>query len=170
MFLLGISMNCGFIGGIIFPFLTIGIISGAIMCINYPGLPVGLCLGTFMISVSCGIVPMPFTFTALSCFVFFFGLYQTVPIFVSSFVSYSLICGSGLLKKLGKASEERAKAAKLKAAAAANDSKSGSFAEESKESESSYISKKDADEFALKQYLGNKKQSGTSNPMQTSGH
>ena len=30
MFLLGVSLNCGFIGGMIFPFLTIGLIAGAV--------------------------------------------------------------------------------------------------------------------------------------------
>jgi H+/Cl- antiporter ClcA len=159
MFLLGVSMNCGFVGGIIFPYLTMGLISGAIMAVNYPGIPVGLCLGTFMISIACGIVPMPFTFTALSCFVFFFGLYQTVPIFVASLTAYIVVCGSGLFKRLAK----NAQPPKNDNAS----SKQGSMADESKESDSVH-SKQEADEFALKQYLGNKKKAGAA-PAPTNG-
>lgn len=145
-FLLGISMNCGFVGGIIFPFLTMGLISGSLMYIRYPSCPLGLCIGTFMVSIACGIVPMPFTFTGLSCFVFFFGLYQTVPIFVATIVSYAVVCGSGLFKKLARGAQKKP------------EGDGGSVAEESKESEASgSVSKQEADEFALKQYLGNKK-------------
>jgi hypothetical protein len=107
MFLLGVCMNCGYVGGIIFPFLTMGLISGTIMYVNYPGIPLGLCLGTFMISIACGIVPMPFTFSGLAIFVFFFGLYQTVPIFVASFTSYMIVCGSGLFKRLAKNAQKK---------------------------------------------------------------
>ncbi len=154
-FLLGISMNCGFVGGIIFPHLTIGLIAGALMYINYPSVPLGLCYGTFMISIACGVVPMPFTFTGLSCFVFFFGLYQTVPIFVASFVSYTIVCGSGLFKRLARQAQKK------------------DGAEESKEVETPTITKQEADEFALKQYLGNKKHmapsgAGAINPIQQS--
>ena len=158
MTLLGISMNCGFVGGIIFPYLTMGLIAGAIMAVNYPGIPVGLCLGTFMISVACGIVPMPFTFTGLSVFVYFFGLYQTVPIFVSSFVSYSVVCGSGIFRKLAKNAKK----------GGGNTSKSPSIADETPEE--SLSKKQAADEFALKQYLGNKKKGAVTNPMQQPGH
>lgn len=148
-------MNCGFVGGIIFPHLTIGLISGSLMYINYPSIPLGLCLGTFMISIACGVVPMPFTFTGLSCFVFFFGLYQTVPIFVASIVSYSIVCGSGLFKRLAKQGQKNAAAS-----AAASESEEGH-----KEAENPSITKQEADEFALKQYLGNKKPGAPGGPI-----
>ncbi len=142
MFLLGVSMNCGFIGGIIFPFLTMGIIAGTVCYLHYDYLPLGLCVGTFMVAVPCGIVPMPFTFTCLSAFMFYFGLYQIVPIFIATFTSYLIVCGSGLFKKLS----SRANAQAADAASADRD--------EEKQSE---IAKSEADDFALKQYLGNKK-------------
>lgn len=144
MFLLGVSMNCGFVGGIIFPFLTMGIISGVIMYLNYSYIPLGLCVGCFMISLPCAIVPMPFTFSALSIFVFFFGLYQTVPIFIASLTSYLIVCGTGLFKKLASRANNNN-----------NEQASGDVKIVGDVEDTKY--KQEADEFALKQYLGNTK-------------
>lgn len=47
-FLLGVCMNCGFIGGFIFPMLFIGACVGVIAYLQYPLLPLGLTLGCFM--------------------------------------------------------------------------------------------------------------------------
>lgn len=43
---------------------------------------------------------MPYTLTLLSTIVFFFGTYQTIPVFISVITAYVIICGSGLMKKL----------------------------------------------------------------------
>lgn len=110
IFLLGISMNCGFVGGIIYPFLTIGVIVGCFTHQVFPHLPFGLCVGTFMMSIACGVVPAPFTFTCLSAFLFFFGTYQTAPIFVSIVVSYTVVCGTGMFKKMVTAAAEKQQA------------------------------------------------------------
>ena len=91
MFLLGISMNCGFVGGVIFPFLTIGTIAGVLLQHLFNYLPLGLCVGTFMFSIGCGLIPAPFTFTALSAFLFYFGAYQTVPVFIAIITSYTIV-------------------------------------------------------------------------------
>jgi H+/Cl- antiporter ClcA len=146
MFLLGVSMNCGFVGGIIFPFLTMGMLAGTICYLHYDFLPLGLCVGTFMIAVPSGIVPMPFTLTCLSVFLFYFGLYQVVPIFIASFTAYLIVCGSGLFKKLS---------------SRANAKNGESEADLESESKQTEIAKQEADDFALKQYLGNKKNATT---------
>lgn len=99
-FLLGISMNCGFIGGFVFPMLSMGAIAGVVCSLQYPGLPVAMSVGCFMFALPCAIVPLPFTFTALCCFLFYFGLYETVPVFVSILTSYLLLCGSGIFQRL----------------------------------------------------------------------
>ena len=39
---------------------------------------------------------MPFTMAALTIFVFNIGLYQTVPVYVATLVSYILVCGTGM--------------------------------------------------------------------------
>ncbi len=159
MFLLGISMNCGFIGGIIFPFLTMGMIAGTVCYLHYPYLPLGLCVGCFMISVPCGIVPMPFTFTCLSAFMFFFGLYQIVPIFIAAFTSYLIVCGSGLFKKLS--SRANAQADDGASNVNAGPSSSSPSDMENAASKQEQIAKSEADDFALKQYLGNGKKNAT---------
>ncbi len=153
MFLLGVSMNSGFCGGIIFPFLTMGMICGCVMYRNYTYIPRGLCIGCFMISLPCGVVPMPFTFTCLVVFIFYFGLYQTVPIFVSSFTSYLLLCGSGVMERI-------AKNAAKNAAPPTTDTETmvGAPSELSTETDREVErQRKEAEEFALKQYLGGNK-------------
>jgi H+/Cl- antiporter ClcA len=142
MFLLGVSMNCGFVGGMIFPFLTMGMIAGTVMYLNYPWIPIGLCSGTFMVAICCGIVPMPFTFTCLSVFMFYFGTYQTVPVFVACITSYLIVCGSGLMERI-------ANGRKKDDAAGADEQKQQAQDKEKQ--------KQEADEFALKQYLGSKR-------------
>jgi H+/Cl- antiporter ClcA len=142
MFLLGVSMNCGFVGGIVFPFLTMGIITGCIAFQYFPYIPLGLLVPAFMVALPCGIVPMPFTFTCLSAFAFFLGLHQTIPIFVAVITSYSLVCSPGLMKTMIQRSEERAR---QEAAAKVNKEK-GVVETEGGEREKA---RKEADDFAL---------------------
>lgn len=153
MFLLGVSMNCGFCGGIIFPFLTMGIIAGDIMYLNYGYVPRALCIACFMISIPCGVVPMPFTFSCLVIFMFYFGIYQTVPIFVASFTSYLLLCGSGLMERMVK------NAAKNQGGGGTTtETMVGAPSEISTETDREVErQRKEAEEFALKQYLGGNK-------------
>lgn len=94
-------MNCyGFVGGFVFPILTISIIAGTVCHMYYRWLPYGLCLSCFFVGVPGGVCPMPFTLSLLAIFVFFFGTYQTAPIFISALTSYTLVCGSGFFKML----------------------------------------------------------------------
>jgi H+/Cl- antiporter ClcA len=149
MFLLGISMNCGFVGGIIFPFMTMGMIAGTIMFNYYPYVPQGLCFGAFMVALPCGVVPMPFTFTALSVFVFYFGLYQVAPIFIATITAYLLVSGSGLFKKLILQAQKN------------NQAQQGQDGGSIEDIEKDHATaQKEADEYALKQYLGNKRGGG----------
>lgn len=106
-------MNCyGFVGGFVFPILTIAIIAGTVCYMYYRWLPLGLCLACFFVGVPGGVCPMPFTLSLLAIFVFYFGTYQTAPVFVSALTSYTLVCGSGLFKML----RERAQQANTDAA------------------------------------------------------
>lgn len=158
MALLGVSMNCGFVGGIVYPFLTMGIIAGVIAHQHYQEVPLGLFISAFMVALPCGIVPMPFTFTCLSAFAFFLGLNQTVPIFVAVIVSFSLVCSSGLMKGIVRRSEERERAEAAAAAAAGDGGKENPMSAVEK-------AKKEADEFALNHYLGNQKKQQASNAV-----
>lgn len=107
MFLLGMSMNGGFVGGFIFPIFTISVIAAVICHQVYPAIPLGLALGCFLSGLPASICPMPFTLSALPIFVYYFGLYQTAPVFLSSIVSYTIVCGSGLFGSLVKRGQEQ---------------------------------------------------------------
>lgn len=99
--LLGVSMtSVGYVGGFIFPTLTIAIIAGVICYQQYSYLPYGLCIGCFLAGMPAGICPMPFTLSCLAIFLFFFGIYQTAPILLATITSYTVVCGSGLFSAL----------------------------------------------------------------------
>jgi H+/Cl- antiporter ClcA len=147
MVLLGVSMNCGFVGGLIFPFLTMGMIAGTVMYVNFPYVPKGLCLAAFMVALPSGIVPMPFTFVSLVVCIYYFGLYQISPLFVAAITSYLVVSGSGLFKKL----TSRALPASSAQAAAAG----GAGSDGALESGSGKSDAVKGDDFALKQYMGN---------------
>jgi H+/Cl- antiporter ClcA len=170
MALLGVSMNCGFIGGIVFPFLSMGIIAGTVAYQHYPEVPLGLFISAFMVALPCGIVPMPITFTCLSAFSFFLGLNQTVPIFVAVITSFSLVCSSGLMKGLVERSQKREQAerdAENSAKAGQEGGGGGGVGGSTSSHKTAHHnnrsqaererSKKEAEEFALNHYLGNQK-------------
>ena len=131
MFCLGISMNCGFIGGIVFPQIIIGAFLGAALsqhfsqdyrniddyvsgfaddsASQYPVLPGPMLFGCCCAAVPAAFIPIPYTLCLTVIFLFFFGLYQTVPIFVSVITSYTILCGSGLLYTLFTNADKRNK-------------------------------------------------------------
>lgn len=100
MFSLAVCMNCGFVGGFVFPMITIGCMAGCVTALFYTNIPTGMCIGCFMAAVPAGICPMPFTLLGISVYCFFFGIYQTVPIYISVVASYTIVCGSGIFRKL----------------------------------------------------------------------
>ena len=126
LFLLGVCMNCGFVGGFVYPTILVGVIAG-VMCFQlFPYLPLGFCVSCFMAAVPGSICPMPFTLACLAIFVSFNGLYQTVPIYVACVTSYTVVCGSGIFTSLQQRAIKQAEAA-----ARAKAEKEGSFASKS---------------------------------------
>lgn len=112
MLALAVSMNCGFVGGFVFPMITIGGFAGVVAYQQYDYLPFGMCVGCFLAGVPAGICPMPFTLIGIPIYLLYFGLYQTVPIFICAITSYTVVCGTGILKALvarGEANKEGAK-------------------------------------------------------------
>jgi H+/Cl- antiporter ClcA len=108
MFTLGCSMNCGFVGGFIYPMITIGFIVGVIAHQRYEeDLPIGMTVTCFLAAVPSGICPMPFTLLGISCLVFFLGLQQTVPVFISCIVAYTLFTGIGIFGALQSRGEKK---------------------------------------------------------------
>lgn len=114
VFTLAISMNCGFIGGFVFPLLSLGIIAGVIAHQQYDYLPLGLTIGCFLAAMPAGICPMPFTLVGISCFLLYFGLQQTVPIFISCVTAYLMFTGIGVMGVLQQRAQQAEKAKKKK--------------------------------------------------------
>jgi len=100
MFCLGLSMNSGFVGGFVYPIMTIGAMAGVVANIKYPELPIGLTCGCFIAAVPCSICPIPFTFVIMMGMIFYFGAYQAAPIFIACITSYTLVVGSGIFNAL----------------------------------------------------------------------
>lgn len=125
MFCLGISMNCGFVGGIVFPQIIMGCFLAAALSQSFSQdyrslnddsaspmtLPSSMLLGCCCAAVPAAFIPIPYTLCLTVIFLFYFGLYQTVPIFVSVITSYTCLCGSGLMYSLFTKAAERNKAA-----------------------------------------------------------
>jgi len=112
MFTLAVSMSSGFVGGFIFPLITISVlmamISFSIMTNglddeqNDPDQPLGLYISCFMAAIPGAIAPMPVTMVFLAASVLFFNLTQLAPIFLSVITSYLLVCGSGIFERMQK--------------------------------------------------------------------
>jgi H+/Cl- antiporter ClcA len=96
-FTMAVSMNCGFVGGFVFPLIAIGQMAGVLCHQQYDSIPLGMSLACFLAAVPSALCPMPFTMLGISCYVFFLGLQQTVPVFISCIVAYSLLTGIGVL-------------------------------------------------------------------------
>mmetsp|Transcript_12716 Transcript_12716/g.21287 ORF Transcript_12716/g.21287 Transcript_12716/m.21287 type:complete len:175 (-) Transcript_12716:45-569(-) len=100
MALLGVSLHSGFVGGTIFPFITLGVIAGVAAFQHYPSIPLGLFVASFMVAIPCGTIPAPFAFTCVAAFAFYFGLNQTVPVFSACVTSSLLVQATGILKAI----------------------------------------------------------------------
>lgn len=107
MFCLAVSINCGMIGGFIFPMLTVAIMAATIAFQNYPDIPFLLFICCFMAGIPSGVCPMPITLIALPCTLFFVGLEQTAPIFIASVTSYLVVVGSGVFHAIQSRAQAR---------------------------------------------------------------
>jgi len=100
MFVLGVSLNSGFVGGFVFPTILIGVMTGVVCYQLFPYIPLGMCVSCFLSAVPAGICPMPFTLACLAIFTQYNGLYQTIPIYMATITSYTLVCGSGIFSAM----------------------------------------------------------------------
>lgn len=97
---LAISMNCGFVGGFVFPLIAIAIICGVVMFQQHESYPLVMCISCFLVALPGAICPMPFTLLGIATYVFFLGLQQTVPVFISGITAYLIFTGLGILGAL----------------------------------------------------------------------
>jgi H+/Cl- antiporter ClcA len=97
---MAVSMNCGFVGGFVMPLISIGLITGVLCHKQYDDIPLGMAVACFMAAVPSALCPIPFTMLGVSCYVFFLGLQQTIPVFISCIVAYICLTGIGVLGAL----------------------------------------------------------------------
>lgn len=105
--------------------LTVGVMAASVARTEFPEVPYGLLIACFMAGIPAGICPMPSTLIALVTVIFFFGLGQIAPIFISVLTSYMIVCGSGLFAAIAERQQAREKAAADAEAAQARMSDSG---------------------------------------------
>ena len=148
LFVLGVSMNCGFVGGFVFPTILVGAIAGTLFYQWQTTVPLGLCVACFISAVPAGICPMPFTLACLSIFTLFNGLYQTVPIYVATLMSYLLVCGSGVFTAL------QLRAQQNQAAQATNTTTGAKAGPPSVNSDRESTNNEEEKNFAINRFLG----------------
>jgi len=99
-FTMAVSMNCGFVGGFVMPMISMGLVTGVLCHKQYDDIPLGMAVSCFLAAVPSAVCPIPYTMMGVSCFVFFLGLQQTVPVFISCVVAYMCLTGIGVLGAL----------------------------------------------------------------------
>ena len=97
---LSIALGFGFIGGQIFPLLFSGTCLGAIAWLWVPQVNVVVAVTSCVVGVPCAILPAMLTFTTLVSLWIALGGSGTSPIFVSGIISYTTLCGFGIVQDL----------------------------------------------------------------------
>lgn len=93
----------GMVGGPFFPILYYGVVVGELIAripIDWSVYPAALAVPCAMVAVPSAAFPVPFTFVAIPLCFFHLGPLWCVPILASILTAYTLVVGSGLVKKL----------------------------------------------------------------------
>jgi H+/Cl- antiporter ClcA len=96
----GISLGFGFVGGQLFPFIFSGACIGSTVHLIFPTIPLLVAFPACMSAMACAFVPCFFTFTFLSSMSLVLGGAGTAPVFVACVLSYTTVCGLGLVQAL----------------------------------------------------------------------
>jgi H+/Cl- antiporter ClcA len=108
-FTMAVSMNCGFVGGFVMPLISIGLVCGVLCHKQYDNIPLGMSISCFLAAVPSALCPIPFTMMGVSCYIFFLGLQQTIPVFISCIVAYMCLTGIGVLGALQERANKKQK-------------------------------------------------------------
>lgn len=96
----GVSLGFGFVGGQIFPLIFAGCCIGAATNVLFPSVPLLLSYSVCMAAAPCAFVPLIFSFTLIASLSLVLGGPGTAPIFLGSVVSYTTVCGMGLVQDI----------------------------------------------------------------------
>lgn len=100
IFLLGLSLGFGFVGGQIFPCMFVGTCAGILTSHYWPDLPMVLTLPCMVAAVPCSFAPLPLTFVLLIEYVFELGSEYSAPVLVSCIVAFLTSCGVGVAQSI----------------------------------------------------------------------
>ncbi len=101
------ALSFGFIGGPIFPLLFVGSTLGAAINLIFPQVPLGLALGCMIVAVPAAIVPIPIALGAIGIIIIGLSPANTIPVFISALVAFSITHGLIMGGDQKKTSEEK---------------------------------------------------------------
>lgn len=93
MIAFAVSAESGFVGGPIFPILFLGGLSGVIVSVFVPEVPLGLAFSCMLAAVPGAIVAAPFSMVLLVALLTQIGTLQTAPVLIAVATSYLAIAG-----------------------------------------------------------------------------
>lgn len=93
-------LGFGFVGGQIFPLLFAGACIGAVANLWVPSIPVAVAVPSCMVAVPCAFLPALLTLTTTVSLTFALGGAATTPVFLASIMSWTTVCGLGLVQDL----------------------------------------------------------------------
>jgi H+/Cl- antiporter ClcA len=99
MLSLGISLGFGFIGGQIFPLVFSGGCLGTAIT-QITGLSPLFTLPCCMVAVPCAFTPVVFCLVSMVSVMLSLGGKATGPVFVTAIISYTTVCGMGIIQKV----------------------------------------------------------------------
>jgi len=94
-----VGMHCGLVGGLFFPLMYIGLVTGEVSSRAF-GLDPVVCIPLMVGAVPASFVTAPVTMLALPVGMFVMGPLNAIPIFVATVTSNTLLVGTGLLGKM----------------------------------------------------------------------
>jgi H+/Cl- antiporter ClcA len=96
----GISLGFGFVGGPLFPLVFVGACTGVIVHLLVPDVPLILAYACCLVGVPSAILPGFFFMTSMASAFLVLGGPATTIVFFTVVVSYSTVCGMGIVQKL----------------------------------------------------------------------
>jgi H+/Cl- antiporter ClcA len=96
----GISLGFGFVGGPFFPIIFVGACTGSIVHLLVPDVPLVIAYSCCLVGVPCAILPGFFFMTSVAATTLVLGGPATTAVFFTVIVSYSTVCGMGIVQNL----------------------------------------------------------------------
>jgi H+/Cl- antiporter ClcA len=96
----GISLGFGFVGGPFFPIIFVGACTGSIVHLLVPDVPLVIAYSCCLVGVPSAILPGFFFMTSVAATTLVLGGPATTAVFFTVIVSYSTVCGMGIVQNL----------------------------------------------------------------------